>query len=72
MKCMISSMSFPKSPLEIRLITAKAYQQKMLVCFHGYQTENKKRGIEQMFMYAYLGMSALVAGYFVAMYKIFY
>lgn len=46
--------------------------EKMLVCFHGYQTENNEKGNKEMFMYAYLGMSALVAGYFVVMYKIFY
>ena len=36
------------------------------------ESRQKEKGNEQMFMCAYLGMSALVAGYFVAMYKIFY
>ena len=36
------------------------------------ESRQKEKGNKQMFMYAYLGMSALVAGYFVVMYKIFY
>jgi hypothetical protein len=36
------------------------------------ELQKMKRGIKQMFICAYLGMSALVAGYFVVMYKIFY
>ena len=56
----------------LKFDNSQSIPAKKLVCFHGYQTENNEKGNKEMFMYAYLGMSALVAGYFVAMYKIFY
>jgi hypothetical protein len=70
MKCMISLMNLLKSLLDC---ISLCRQTKQLDGIHGYNHPKTRKGeLNKMFMCAYLGMSALVAGYFVVMYKIFY